>query len=189
MITYILFVAIIVILLVLNSIIKTSVNIFQKIALVLIIFFVGLRFETGYDWAMYRSFFEYDTFHSSIEFGYLFLIKLLRIFFDDFQSLFFFTALATYIFLYLGIKKYTSHSSIALVFFLLIPGFFLNTLTIMRQELAIVIAFYAFSFLRGKEFFKYLILMMLAFSIHYSVLLALFAHIIVWRYAEKVRYF
>jgi hypothetical protein len=186
--TYILFVAIIIALLILDSTIKTNIHIYQIFSLVLIIFFVGFRFETGYDWEMYRNFFEYNTFHGNIEFGYVFFIKLLRYFFDDFQSLFFFTALATYVFLYLGIKKYTNHSSIAIVLFLLIPGFFLNTLTIMRQELAIAVAFYAFSFLRDKEFSKYLFLMLLAFSIHYSVALVFFTHLIVWRYAAKVKF-
>ena len=131
MIAYILFVAIIMTLLILNSAIKPNANIFQMLVFALIVFFVGFRFETGYDWAMYRNFFEYNTFHSSIEFGYVFLIKILRYFFNDYQSLFLFTALLTYIFIFLGIKKYTTHTSIALVLFLLIPGFFLNSLTII----------------------------------------------------------
>ena len=90
--------------------------------------------------------------------------------------------------LYLGIKKYTKHSSIALALFILIPGFFLNSLTIIRQELAIVIAFYAFSFLVDRKFLKYLFLMILAFSIHYSVAIVFFTHLIVWQYAPKVKY-
>lgn len=188
MTTYILFVAIIIALLILNSAIKTSINIFQLFVFALLVFFVGFRFETGYDWAMYRNFFEYNTFHDGIEFGYVFFIKILRYFFDDYQSLFFFTALATYIFLYFGIKKYTTHTSIALVLFLLIPGLFLNSLTIIRQELAIAICFYAFSFLVDRKFLNYFILMLLAFSIHYSVAIVFFTHLVVWQYAPKVKY-
>ena len=169
MVTYILFISIIMALLILNSAVKQNANIFQILAFCLIVFFVGFRFETGYDWAMYRNFFEYNTFHSGIEFGYVFLIKILRYFFNDYQSLFLFTAFITYIFIYLGIKKYTTHTGIALVLFLLIPGLFLNSLTIIRQELAIAITFYAFSLLVDKKFSKYLVLMILAFSIHYSV--------------------
>ena len=112
MIIYILFVSIIMAFLVFNSAIKTSINIFQLFVFALLVFFVGFRFETGYDWAMYRNFFEYNTFHDGIEFGYVFFIKILRYFFDDYQSLFFFTALATYIFLYFGIKKYTTHTKL-----------------------------------------------------------------------------
>ncbi|WP_353167590.1 EpsG family protein [Acinetobacter sp.] len=185
---YILFVITLIALLILNSLIKTDIQLFQKIAFIFIVFFVGFRFETGYDWAMYRNFFEYDTFHHTIEFGYVFFIKFLRVFFSDFQSLFFFTALATYLFLYLGIKKYTNHSSIAVLIFVLIPGLFLNTFSIMRQELAIVIAFYAFSFLRDKKFFIYLLLMILAFSFHYTVAIAFVTHLLVWKYAPKVKY-
>ncbi|OTG66884.1 hypothetical protein B9T25_08880 [Acinetobacter sp. ANC 4470] len=185
---YILFVAIIIALLILNSSIKTNVQLFQIFALMLLVFFVGFRFETGYDWAMYRNFYEYDTFHSGIEFGYVFFIKILRYLFDDYQSLFFFTALATYIFLYLGIRKYTKHSSIALALFILIPGLFLNSLNIIRQELAIAIAFYAFSFLVDKKFFNYLFLMILAFSIHYSIVIVFFTHLVVWQYSSKVKY-
>lgn len=188
MITYILFVAIIMALLIFNSAIKTNINIFQWFVFALLVFFVGFRFETGYDWVMYRNFFEYNTFHDGIEFGYVFFIKFLRYFFDDYQSLFFFTALVTYIFLFLGIKKYTKHTSIALILFLLIPGLFLNSLTIIRQELAIAIAFYAFSFLVDRKFLNYFILMILAFSIHYSVAIVFFTHLIVWRYAPKVKY-
>lgn len=185
---YILFVVVLIALLILNSLIKTDIQLFQKIALIFIVFFVGFRFEAGYDWAMYRNFFEYDTFHHTIEFGYVFFIKFLRVFFSDFQSLFFFTALATYLFLYLGIKKYTNHSSIAVLIFVLIPGLFLNTFSIMRQELAIVIAFYAFSFLIDKKFFIYLLLMILAFSFHYTVAIAFVTHLLVWKYAPKVKY-
>lgn len=188
MIAYILFVAIIMTLLILNSAIKPNANIFQILAFGLIVFFVGFRFETGYDWAMYRNFFEYNTFHSGIEFGYVFLIKILRYFFNDYQSLFLFTALMTYIFIYLGIKKYTIHTSIALALFLLIPGFFLNSLTIIRQELAIAITFYAFSFLVEKKYSKYLLLMIIAFSIHYSVAIAFFTHLVIWYFAPKIKY-
>ena len=188
MIIYNLFVAIIMVLLIFNSFIKTDIQLFQILALILLVFFAGFRFETGYDWAMYRNFYEYDTFHDNIEFGYIFFIKLLRYFFDDYQSLFFFTALATYIFLYLGIKKYTNHSSIALVLFLLIPGLFLNTFSILRQELAIAITFYAFSFLRDKKFFNYIFLMILAFSFHYTAFIAFITHLVVWQYASKVKY-
>ena len=186
---YILLVAIIMILLILNGTIKTNINFLQLIVLALLTFFVGFRFETGYDWAMYRNFYEYDTFHSDIEFGYVFFIELLRFFFDGYQSLFFFTALVTYMCLYLGIKKYTKHTGIALVLFLLIPGFFLNTLTIIRQELAIVITFYAFSFLIDKKYYKYFLLMLLAFSIHYSVAIVLFTHFFVWKFALKIKYY
>lgn len=188
MITYILFVAIIMALLIFNSAIKTNVNILQWFVFALLIFFVGFRYETGYDWAMYRNFFEFNTFHDGIEFGYVFFIKFLRYFFDDYQSLFFFTALVTYTFLYFGIKKYTKHTGIALILFLLIPGFFLNSLTIIRQELAIAIAFYAFSFLVDRKFLNYFILMVLAFSIHYSIAIVLITHLIVWKYAPKVKY-
>lgn len=188
MLTYSLFIILIIFLLILNSVLKTKNEVFEILALTLIIFFVGFRFETGYDWEMYRNFFEYDTFHGSIEPGYVIVVKFLRYFFDDFQSLFFFTALATYIFLYLGIKKYTKHSSLAIVLFLLIPGFFLNTLTIMRQELAIAIAFYAFSFLRDNKLLKYLFLMVVAFLIHYSVFLAFLTHFFVFKYASKINY-
>lgn len=188
MITYILFVVIIIALLMLNSAIKTNIQIFQIFAWVLVVFFVGFRFETGYDWVMYRNFFEYDTFHDGIEFGYVFFIKILRCFFDDYQSLFFFTALITYIFFYLGIKKYTKHTGIAIVLFMLIPSLFLNSFSILRQELAIAITFYAFSFLVDRKFLNYLLLMILAFSIHYSVAIVFFTHLIIWRYAPKVKY-
>ena len=186
MITYSVFIIFIAILLIANSYIKTTFNLFALLAIISIIFFVGFRFETGYDWVMYRNFFENDYFHSSIEFGYVYLIKALRAFFDNFQSLFFFSAFFTYIFLYLGIKKYTKHVGIALFIFLLIPGFFLNTLTIMRQELAISIALYAFYFLLQRRFIPYLVLMFLAFSAHYSVLIVLVAHIIIWKFADKL---
>lgn len=188
MIIYILFVVIILIFLILNSLIKTSIQLFQILALILLVFFVGFRFDTGYDWAMYRNFYEYNTFHDSIEFGYILFIELLRYLFNNYQSLFFFTALVTFVFLYLGIKKYTKHSSIAILIFILIPGLFLNSLTIMRQELAIAITFYAFAFLIDKKFLNYLILMLLAFSFHYSVAIVFFTHLVVWKYASKVKY-
>ena len=74
---YILFVVVLIALLILNSLIKTDIQLFQKIALIFIVFFVGFRFEAGYDWAMYRNFFVFITFHDGIEFGYVFFIKFI----------------------------------------------------------------------------------------------------------------
>ncbi|MGY0038968.1 EpsG family protein [Pedobacter sp. NJ-S-72] len=89
--------------------------------------------------------------------------------------------------MYAGIKKYTTHTSIALIVFMLIPGLYLNTLSIIRQELAIVITFYAFHFLAEKKYLKYFLLIALGTSFHYSCALIMLGHLLVWKFADRVK--
>ena len=182
---YLIYIFYIALLLLLNFYLKGKRNGLEIFALISITLVTGLRNYTGYDYATYVYIYESGIFDAGYEPGFVLLMNILRAFGLSFYYMFFIFGLATYIFLYLGIKKYTKHSGIALMIFMLIPGLYLNTLTIIRQELAVTICFYAFFFLKEKKYKKYILLMLLASSFHYSSLVISIFHLVVWKYASR----
>lgn len=139
--------------------------------LILILVIGGLRDKIGWDYEAYTHWYLLGTRDHDFEFGFLKLMQLMR--FLDFSPafLFFIVSLFTYLFIYLGVKKYTNKITLSLILYFLIPSLFLTSLTLIRQSLAVAISFYAFSFLMDRKFLTYMLFMLLAISIHYSALL------------------
>ena len=184
---YLIFIAVISFLLILDSFSYKRKSVIEVICISIIIGVVGFREYTGYDFQSYVDIYESGYFDFGYEPGFVALMNFLRSFDASYNYLFFTFAFFTYYFLYKGIKKFTSYSGISLLIFLLIPGLFLNTLTIIRQELAIVISFFAFYFLINKSYKKYFLLMLIGVSFHYSCILVIVFHLIVYKYAYKVK--
>lgn len=161
-------------------------HVFEIFALFIIIGFVGLRYNTGYDYLSYVNIYESGFIDDRMEPGFIGYLNILRFFGLSAQVMFFTFALATFLFLYLGIKKYTTHHAIALLIFILIPGLFLNTLSIIRQEFSMAVAFYAFYFLVNKKYTQYIFLMLIGTSFHYSCGIILFIHLLVFKYIHKL---
>lgn len=128
----------------------------------------GFRDRIGWDYDSYISWYLNGTRDDGFEFGFLALMEIFRYFKIDYHFLFFFFSFFTYFFLYLGIRKYTQKSTLPLFIYLLVPILFLSSFTYIRQSLSVSIAFYAFSFLLNRQYFKYIVLMLIGVSIHYS---------------------
>ena len=77
-----------------------------------------------------------------------------------------------------------------MVLYFFIPVLFLYSFTYIRQFLSVTIAFYAFSFLLEKKYWKYSLLMLLAISIHYSCLIPCVVFLMIFKWGEylKIRY-
>lgn len=178
-------------LLLLDNISPKNRSVIEVLCVGLIILVVGLREYTGYDFASYVSIYESKAFDAGYEPGFVLIMNFLRSFDAGYNYLFFIFSFLTYFFLYKGIRKYTSHSGVAILIFILIPGLFLNTLTIIRQELAMMLSFYAFYFLINKKYKYYIILMLLGISFHYSCALVLLFQLLVWKYIDsfKLKYY
>lgn len=162
-------------------------NMLEIFALISIIIISGTRDYTGYDYQTYSE--AYDNFHhdESFEVGFVGFMNILRFFKLSSYSMFFLMSIATYVFTYLGIKKYTTHTGIALIIFLLIPGLYLNSLSIVRQSFAIAVAFYAFSFLLEKKYTKYFLLMLLGIAFHYSCGVLIIFHFLSGKISDKLK--
>lgn len=187
MIFYLLFISFITFLLLVNHFFENTKGFFEILAYVVIIFMAGFRHDTGYDFDMYRHIYLDYVYDNAQEFGFIFLINILRFIEADYHAMFFIMSFLTFLFLYLGLKKLTNFSGFALIVFLLIPGLFLNTLSIIRQALAISIMLYAFSALIEKKYWKYFFLIMLGISFHYSAVLIPFVHLFIWKFADKIK--
>lgn len=89
--------------------------------------------------------------------------------FDRFRFLF---LLATILFLYLGLKRYSEYHTLMLAFFIIMP-FFSGFITQMRNSLAGAIVIFAVPYLYQKKksgIVKYVIFIVIASFIHISVL-------------------
>ena len=150
----------------------------------------GFRDSIGWDYNSYIHWYYKGTRDNNVELGFLTIMKFFRFFKLDHTLFFFFFSFFTYLFAYLGIRKYTKKSSLPLVLYFIIPVLFLYSFTYIRQFLSVAIAFYAFSFLLEKSYWRYLLLMLLGISIHYSCLIPFVVFLIIFKWGEivKIRY-
>lgn len=147
----------------------------------------GFRDRIGWDYDSYTNWYLKGSRDHMIEFGFLGIMRIFRFLNLDYHFLFFFFSFFTYLFAYLGIRKYTKKSSLPLVLYLLIPVLFLYSFTYIRQFLSVTIAFYAFSFMLEKKYLGYFLFMFVGISLHYSCLLPFVFFLIVFILGKDVK--
>ena len=147
----------------------------------------GFRDRMGWDYSFYTNWYLYGTRDDGLEFGFLGIMKIFRYLNLDYHFLFFFFSFFTYLFAYLGVKKYTKNSSLPLVLYFLIPVLFLYSFTYVRQFLSVTIAFYAFSYLIEKKYISYMLLMFVGFSIHYSCIFPFVVFLVVFNWGDLIK--
>lgn len=140
---------------------------FNYVALLFIILVSGLRYEVGYDYFNYVSFFKGRGTDSMEPLSKLAIFTLSQLF-NNPLSMFFFFSLATLSITYISIEKFTTSPRMALMIYLLIPGLYLNSFSILRQSIAISVFFLALYYLFKNEKTKYFVLSMVAILFHYS---------------------
>ena len=186
MIFYISFILIISLLLLFDFFSKDKFNITGIVVVLIMTFVTGLRDNVGYDFQSYKIIYEEGFNLDKFELGFQWLIIALKYFNVSYYFLNLVMAFFTYLFLYLSIRRLTKHSNMAILIYLLISGLFLNSLVIIRQAFAMSATFYAFSFLIRKEYYRYIIFMIIAVAFHYTaVILGLF-HWLSLKYAKKL---
>lgn len=137
--------------------------------LILIITFTSIRFHVGSDFVNYSRIFneigseEFER----MEFGFRWLVYFLNQLNLDTQFLFLSVACIIYISLFKTFKK--THSIVLLVVWLLL--FFLPSLNLLRQHMALAVITLALVNFDNKK--KYLLLVILATSFHYTGLFGL----------------
>jgi len=147
-----------------------SARLFFVIAILLTIFISGFRYNTGYDFFNYVRFYKYHL-PSDIEPLFAYSIKLFNYISNEPQLMFFSYSLATIWILVLAIKRFTKYTKTSFLIFLLIPGLFLNSFSTIRQSLALVILFYALSFLISENRkLKFIVLSVVSAMFHYTAI-------------------
>lgn len=164
-----------------------SEKITSLIFLMLLILIGGFRDRIGWDYNSYVNWYLNGARDDNFEFGFLATMEIFRYFNLNYKFLFFFFSFFTYLFAYLGIRKYTKKSSLPLLLYFLVPVLFLYSFTYVRQYLSVTIAFYAFTFLLEKKYLIYVLLMILGISFHYSCLIPFIVFFLVYVYSDFVK--
>ncbi|MBP3855259.1 MAG: EpsG family protein [Ruminiclostridium sp.] len=102
--------------------------------------------------------------------GYSVLCKLLADYIPEYQSIFIVMAAFFAVCTAVCVYRYCKRPWLGFTFFLVF-GVYFNTLNFLRQMAAGFIMLYAFKFIRKNQFFRYLILVLLATCFHRSALI------------------
>lgn len=143
----------------------------------------AIRVDTGFDFDDYKNIFleisnlsikNFLTF--PIEKGYELLNAIIAVFTQNFQWVVIITSFLTIFLLTIVIYQYSKYYTLS--FLLYIPFFYFFTLSGVRQGLALSISLMSFRFLKEKKFFKYLLVILLAASFHYTALVMIPAYFV-----------
>lgn len=144
-----------------------------------LVFFAGLRYETGSDWAEYtRRFSEIhpieDWFDSGplqfeFEVGFELMCAVIKSFGGTVQTLLFIVPLFNIVLTYLVLRRYSPFILISI--FIFYCTLFINfNFAVLRQAMAFPIFFYSLRYLFSRSAFPFFGSMILAGLFHYSVL-------------------
>jgi hypothetical protein len=184
---YVLLVVIVVCLFLISYKYPTTEKAISLILLGIIILIGGFRDRIGWDYYYYTNWYLKGTRDDGLEIGFFGIMQVFRYLNLDYHFLFFFFSFFTYLFAYLGIRKYTRNSSLPMVLYVLIPVLFLYSFTYVRQFLSVAIAFYAFSFLLEKKYLGYFLLMLIGISIHYSCVVSFVVFLAVFKWGYLIK--
>lgn len=109
---------------------------------------------------------------SRLEPGYIMLNNISASITDDFNFFLLLMALITNIAIGIFITRHSKNPVLSLLLFILFR-FFFNEMNIMRQFLSISLILYGVDYIKKRKILKYLMVVLLASTIHYSALFAL----------------
>ena len=156
----------------------------------LLFLFCSFRFDVGYDYTMYFNLIEgnikfLDAQLNRLEFFSRMLIDLSHNL--GFTQLFFIVSSLIIIGgFYKTIKKHSEDISLSTLIFICFPIFFFQSLSIVRQFMAIAIIFYGFRFIKERKLLKYNLFVLLAFMFHKSAFLAIPLYFLYGSFNRKV---
>ena len=145
------------------------------IAYILLVFQIGLRWETGTDWFHYLDHFEsindivsISPFESGFEFGYNLSIWLVKLLSSEYTIFLLFHAIVFYIILFYSFRRITPYFFIALLLFYTATMGFMGC---NRQLIALVICLCSLRYVLDKDPIKFFSLVFIAFNFHASACL------------------
>lgn len=162
-------------------------RVFFYLALIIIILFVGFKDIMSPDFERYAKAFENieNIGFEKLEPLFFLFSKILKISGFNYYALFFLYSFLTILFILLGIKKMTNYQAISFLFFLLVPGFFLNMFVEMRQILAVAITFYSVAFFLDKRK-TWLLFAILSAMAHYSAIFFWLIFGFIYKFLPKI---
>ena len=157
---------------------------FLYLGLFIIFFVSSTRFDTGYDFYNYHIFYTYtETLNDSLEPLFKFSIYFLNLFSSDSQLMFFIYSLITLFITYFTITKMSEYPKTAFLIFLLIPGLYLNSFSVIRHSIALSFFFLATYYLiYEKKTIKFFFYSFIAIGFHYTALIP----ILILYFSQKI---
>lgn len=157
----------------LNAYAKTK-NIFYNNVLVLLVTIVAvLRYDVGYDYKTYHQIISNEN-HELIYLLFSPLSALfaeIAVYFKSPQLLFVLFGIPTYVLFLSALRRNSLIYSVSVIMFICLCYF--NTLSIIRQALAVAITFSGYNYVKERKFFRYLIIVVSASLFHSSAIIAL----------------
>ena len=167
---------------------KKRISFLMLLTLFVITFFAGFRLEIGYDYPTYLAGYLFDNELRHWEPLFNLITRSIReinLGLDS-QALFLFFSFATILILYFSLRRLTPYYRTSLLFYLLIPSLFLNSFSVLRQAIAMVILLYALYYLTVEvNRKKYIGLALMAFLFHYSAIFVIFAYLVLGNLFNK----
>ena len=152
-----------------------------------IFLFSALRFDVGYDYIFYYQLLTkqmkfYEDQFNRLEYLNQQLISICQAI-DSPQLFFILTSLIITYLTYRTVTRHSTNVMLSTLIFLQLPIYFLNSLFIIRQYVAVSIIFYAYTYIIERQLPKFLLAVLLASLFHKS---AIFAVILYWLYNLKL---
>lgn len=162
-------------------------TVFDLLAIVSLAAFAGTRLRVGTDWPLYFDIFnrldpaEWRSYlaDSPQEAGFTVLALVVRRFFDSPYALFWVTSTATVTLMYAALARRSRSTSWAVVLYILFADY-LAPFNLLRQGLAVAVVFWASRFLHVRPW-RFILLSILAASLHASAAVACLAYLILSR--------
>lgn len=154
--------------------------------LILPIIISALRFNVGTDYQSYVDIYDnlsgvpikvYLSGNFNIEIGFYIIMKIASLFSNSINVMFGISSLLTTVFFYFGMKNFRI-KNMALSFFLFLTILYPQSFNLVRQYIAIAIAFYAFSFISNNKLLRFMFWILIASAFHASALLLLPVYLI-----------
>lgn len=165
----------------------------------LIIYFLGIFRETtvGYDGDTYYiyywdrlDFFSWEDLitNFSIDNGFYIILKVIALLTDDWWLARAILFVLTFSLYYVFIIRESDYPCVSLLIFVGLANLSLM-FGILRQSLSLGICFFAYKYLKKKEWVKFTILVLIAITIHKSAFISFFAFIICFFKLKKFTYY
>lgn len=154
-----------------------STKIGYAFASFLVFFFAAIRFDIGFDYDVYYNMLDGPIWAGLIRFEPLSLVVALpAIYWESPYVFFILSSFVIYYFVSRAFKKYSFSPALSLIIYVGI--FYLISLSVIRQALAISICLFAYKYLIRKSFFKFFLCIALATLFHYSAAVSLLIYLV-----------
>ncbi len=155
----------------------------MKLFWILLLALLVLRHESvGIDLKTYRRIFEFISSSSwpialrrSEEVGYSLINKIVSVFTNDFRWIIVITAILSVWFIARAYVKYSTDTALTITLFITMSNFIV-LFSGLRQSIAVSLGFVAFEFVRKKKLLPFLLIVLLAMTIHVSAFMILFMY-------------